>query len=80
MKQSGNQITGDIIQLDGLTKNWAEVVFHPTTFYKREDEICNTFKHFEDLYTTMDVGYSVVVRMNSEKDALKLVTRCHEFL
>ena len=80
MKQSGKLITGDVVQLQGLTKNWTEVAFDPSTFYRNEDEICNSFSNFEDLYATMDIGHSVVIRMNSDKDASTLVTKWNEYL
>ena len=39
MKQQGKCITGDPVSVDNFTADWMSVRIHPTTFYRRQEEI-----------------------------------------
>jgi len=80
MKQIGREITGDNIKVDDLTKTWRQVRLSPNTFYRKQDEFVKAFKKFEGLYAAMDMGHSVVLRMNSEDDADKFIKKYYEYL
>jgi len=76
MRQQGKCIIGDPIQVDSYTAGWMSVRMHPTSYYRRQDEIQASLNKTKGLYTEIDQGQFVVIRF-SEKDDVTAFHRSH---
>jgi hypothetical protein len=80
MKQSGQQIIGDLIKVDDLTKKWKRIPFNPITYYRIEDDLLKVLDKFEGLYVILDMGHSVVIKIDLDEDADKFMKKFYEYL
>jgi len=80
MRQSGQEIIGDNIKVDDLTKTWKQISLSPNTYYRRQEEFLKSFDKFDGLYAIMDMGHSVILRINSERDFNKFIQKYYEYL
>ncbi len=76
MKQKGNSITGDPVQLDLYTSDWMTVRLHPSVYYRRQDQFCDSLKKTKGLYAEIDMGAFIYIRF-AEKDDLTNFHRVH---
>jgi len=76
MKQKGNSIIGDPVQVDLYTSSWLSVRLHPMVYYRRMDEIEKSLKKSKGLYAEIDMGEFVTIRF-SDKDDLTNFHRIH---
>jgi len=80
MKQQGKCIVGDPIQVDSYTSNWMSVRIHPTSYYRRQDEILEGLKKSKGLYAELDMGQFVVIRFSEKEDMTAFHRRHHEYV
>lgn len=80
MKQQGKCIVGDPIRVDNYTADWLSVKLHPTTFYRRLDEIQAGFSTVKGLYTELDLGQFVVIKFSDKEDLTAFHRRHHAYL
>jgi len=76
MKQQGHCITGDPIRVGSYTANWMSVRMHPTSYYRRQEEILESLKKLKGFYAEIDMGQFVVIRF-SDKDDVTAFHKCH---
>lgn len=69
MKQNGNCIIGDPVRVGDFTSSWDTISMHPSTFYRRYDQIQENLNNVKGFYTKLDLGDFVLIRF-SEKDDL----------
>ena len=80
MKQQGKCITGDPVSVDNFTADWMSVRIHPTTFYRRQEEIHDGFGNMKGLYAEIDHGQYVTIRFSDKDDMTAFHRRHHEYL
>jgi hypothetical protein len=80
MKQQGKCIVGDPIQVNSFTSNWASVRMHPTSYYRRQEEIMEGLKKSKGLYAEIDLGQFIVIRFSEKDDVTSFHRRHHEYL
>jgi len=80
MKQKGNCLTGDPIQLDNYTSSWESVRLAPTTFYRRHEQFKKGFKKVKGFYVEIDMGQFVLVRFSEKEDLTEFHRLHHEYL
>lgn len=76
MKLQGKCIVGDPISVESYTSDWMSVRVHPTTFYRRQEEIHDGFKNTKGLYAEIDLGQYIIIRF-AEKDDMTAFHRLH---
>lgn len=76
MKIQDKRVVGDLIIIDDYTSEWFTVNLHPTIFYRRMNEIQNSYKNVKGLYSEEDMGQYIVIRF-LEKDDLTAFRRYH---
>jgi hypothetical protein len=80
MKQQGKYIAGDPIRIDRYTSDWMSIRMHPTTYYRRQDEIIDGLKKTKSLYTEMDHGQYIVFRFLDKEDVTAFHRRHHQYI
>lgn len=80
MKQQGKCIVGDPVRIDSYTAGWPSVRLHPTTFYRRQDEIQEGFNSVKGLYTEIDMGQYIVIKFSEKDDLTAFHRRHHTYL
>lgn len=80
MKQQGKCIVGDPVQVDNYTADWMSVRIHPTSYYRRQDEILEGLKKTKGLYAELDMGQFVVIRFSEKEDMTAFHRRHHEYV
>ncbi len=80
MKQQGKCIVGDPISVDNYTADWMAVRVHPTTYYRRQEEIHDGFKNMKGLYAEIDLGQYITIRFSEKDDMTAFHRRHHEYL
>jgi hypothetical protein len=80
MKQQGKCIVGDPVQVDSYTADWMSVRIHPTSYYRRQDEILEGLKKTKGLYAELDMGQFVVIRFSEKEDMTAFHRRHHEYV
>lgn len=68
VKQKGMRIIGDLVRVDDYTSDWASVRLHPTTYYRRLDEIESALCKSRNMYTQMDFGDYILIRFADNDD------------
>lgn len=80
MKQQGKCITGDPIRVDSFTTGWMSVRMHPTSYYRRQEEIQENLLRSKGLYAEIDQGQFVVIRFAEKDDVTAFHRRHHEYI
>lgn len=80
MKQQGKCIVGDPIQVDNFTADWMSVRIHPTSYYRRQEEILEGLKNSKGLYAELDLGQFIVIRFSEKDDMTAFHRRHHEYV
>ena len=80
MKQQGKCITGNPIQFDSYTSGCMSVRMHPTSYYRRQEEISESLKKSKGLYAEIDQGQFVVIRFSEKDDVTAFHRKHHEYL
>lgn len=80
MKQNGKCITGDPIRVDSYTAGWMYVRMHPTSYYRRQDEIYKSLEKTKGLYAEIDLGQFVVIRFAEKDDVTAFHRKHHEYI
>lgn len=80
MKQQGNCIIGDPVQLDSYTADWSSVRLHPTVYYRHHDDFYKGYKHVKGLYTEIDMGTVIVIRFSEKDDMTDFHRRHHQYI
>lgn len=85
MEQNGNYISGEFVQVNNISKHWAEVSVHTDTFENddRFEEYIEATKQSVGLYTDLCDGKHACVRFSDPEDAtifrLKFDNLCESF-
>jgi hypothetical protein len=80
MKQKGKCIIGDLVCVDNYTSEWESVRLHPSTYYRRLDEIENSLSELHGLYTQLDLGEFVLIRFSDKEDLSKFCRLNKEYI
>lgn len=80
MKQEGNSITGDPVQVDSFTTNWMTIRVHPSVFYRRQEIIEKGLKKSKGLYAEIDMGEFICIRFAEKDDVTNFHRLHHQFL
>lgn len=80
MKQQGKCIIGDQVSVDNFTSDWLSVKIHPSTFYRRQEQIHNGFQNVRGLYAELDLGQYIVIRFSNKDDMTEFHRLHHEYL
>jgi hypothetical protein len=80
MKQKGNCVTGDPIRLDKYTAGWLSVKLHPTTYYRRLDDIKKGYGSVKGIYAEIDMGHHVVVKFSEKEDLTDFYRIHHKYI
>ena len=80
MKQQGKCIIGDPVRVDNYTCDWMSVRMHPSTFYRRMEEIHDGFKNTKGLYAEIDLGQYVIIRFSEKDDMTDFHRLHHEYI
>lgn len=80
MKQQGNCIIGDPIRVDDFTSNWNVISMHPSTFYRRYEEICENLQKTKGFYTKLDIGNYVLIKFSEKEDLDLFYKNSYEYI
>lgn len=80
MRKQGKCIVGDIITIDSYTSDWLSVRMHPTSYYRRQEEIHDGLSDTKGLYAELDLGQFVVIRFSEKDDLTAFHRRHHDYL
>lgn len=80
MKQQGKCITGNPISVDSFTHDWMSVRMHPTSYYRRQEEILESLNKSKGLYAEIDQGQFVVIRFSEKDDVTAFHRRHHDYI
>jgi len=80
MRQDGKCIVGNPIQIESYTSAWHSVRVHPTTFYRRQEELIVGLDQSKGLYTELDMGEYVVIRFSDKDDLTSFHRRHNEYI
>jgi len=78
VKKVGKCITGDMCRVDSYTQDWFPVKMHPSTYYRRMDEIGETLQKSKGLYTELDLGQFVLLRFSEKDDLTSFYKKHHD--
>ena len=80
MKQQGKYISGDPVRVNNYTVNWPTVKLHPTTFYRRYNDLQEGLDEVRGFYTELDMGQYVVIRFSDKEDLTDFYRRHHSYI
>lgn len=80
MRQQGKSIVGDSRVLDSYTTDWMSVKMHPTTYYRRLDEIRTTLEKGKGLYVELDLGQYILLRFSEKDDVTSFHREHHAYI
>jgi hypothetical protein len=80
MKQVGKYITGDLVKVNNLTRDWETVRIHPLVFYRRYDDFMDGLAKCKDLHTLLDMGQFILIRFLEKDDLTAFYRRHHEYV
>lgn len=80
MKKEGKCIVGNHISVDSYTSDWISVKLHPAMFYRRIDEIQQSFKSIKGMYAELDMGQYVVIRFSEKSDMTAFYKKHHMYI
>jgi len=80
MKQQGNSIIGDPVQVDLYTSNWESVRLDPSVYYRRIDKFEQSLKESSGLYAEIDMGQYVCIRFSKKDDLTNFRRMHHEYV
>lgn len=80
VKQIGNFLVGDVSGLESYTSDWFSVTLHPTTYYRRLDDMSMSLDAIRGMCAEIDTGESVVIRFSDKSDMTAFYKRHHEYI
>jgi hypothetical protein len=80
MKQLGNCIVGDMVQVERYTARWMQVRLNPGVYYRRESIFEESFRKVKGLFTALDLGEFIAIRFNDKDDVTAFHRTHHEYL
>ena len=80
MKQLGKYIVGEHRVVDSYTSDWMSIKVHPTTYYRRQDDIQYTLEKIKGLYAELDMGQFVLLRFSEKEDVTTFHRHHHEYI
>ena len=70
LKLTNNYLSGDIIKVNNVSKNWHPVRITKDSFYNRQTEYEEALLLVKGVYTDLLEGHEGVVRFTDEEDAV----------
>jgi hypothetical protein len=80
MKQLGKCIIGEHRVVDSYTTDWMSVKLHPTTYYRRQEDIQPTLDNIKGLYAELDMGQYIILRFSDKDDVTAFHRNHHEYI
>jgi hypothetical protein len=80
MKQNGKRIDGDPVTLESYTSDWMSVRMHPTSYYRRREEIIASLGNTKGFYAELDQGQYVIIRFSNKDDVTEFHRIHHNYV
>lgn len=80
MKKIKNCIVGEVIKVMDYTEGWYTIQVHPTTFYRRINQIHKSLNSINGLYAEIDYGSCVCIRFSDQSDGEKFRVENEEYI